>query len=159
MELVKILKTLWLPIALLCSGLALLFSAALLADRASLGECLALDLRGASAEGTVEQREEGRYRISFRDADGNIYARLYSQGLLLQVLSKGTGRVSVRYDAQNPRRFQPAGASVLPGMGVLLLSAAGLALIVGGRRMLRRQGRSGLRTASPAAGRSGNDSP
>lgn len=137
-------------------GSSLVCAAAYLANQTDLFHRVSLDISGTTGKGLIHQQDNGTYRLSYKDSSGNIYARLYKKDPRFFLLQSPENSLLIRYDQKNPREFQPAGISILPGIAALFLGVAGFILIMKGRREVLKLLRT--RHESPLSKHSGGAS-
>lgn len=118
------------PFVYLLVGLALGGAAAFIAYRFEIGPKLALDFKGARAEGNAERLEDGSYRLRYEHPSGAIYGRIHRGYLGVQRFKDDKAPVTMVYAPDEPGRFQPLGLSYVPGgiSGGLFLVSLGLVL-------------------------------
>ncbi|HOJ32722.1 MAG TPA: hypothetical protein PKY35_03635 [Candidatus Hydrogenedentes bacterium] len=142
-----IIRVIWKQLVVILVGSSLVCGAAYVANQTDLFHRVSLDISGTSGEGRIQRQNNGTFRLSYKDSNGNIYAQLYKKDPRFFLGRRDENSLIIRYDAKNPREFQPAGISLLPGLSALFLGLFGFLLIMKGRRnvlnLLRTRHESG----------------
>ncbi|MCP4639968.1 MAG: hypothetical protein GY851_06035 [bacterium] len=127
----------WRMLGQVAAGLACVFLASYVAQRAQLGRTLMLDMKGERAAGSAEVREDGAYHLRYKHPDGDIFRRVHRGGLGVQRPDE-SGAVTIAFNPEDGSEFQPATISYKPGVVALGLFLAGLVFVLGTRRTLLR---------------------
>ena len=130
-------KVPWQGWALLGAGVALVLGASLFAQRAGLGRNLVLDFRGMRAIGSAEPMADGAYSLRYEHPSGVIYRRHYSGRLSGEPSPEEAFDIAIVFDPDDPRHFQPAGLSYLPGVAALTAFIVGMVCVLKAHARIR----------------------
>ena len=124
------------PVGYMLTGVLLILTTGVIAERSALPEALLLDYSGDTAIGEAELQSDGTYRIRYTTSDGGIYARTRIKTLGSQSTATDDNTITIRFNPRNPAQFQPEGLSYLPAGFAFLTFFTGMALLLRGRRDL-----------------------